>query len=140
MFVIGSIGCSMNSSSCQPYFFCHSLRCSSLRGIWPEFWKLVADLSEPNGNFRADNLLSNESRLQYVVPELTRMKAGGTYLGVGPEQNFTLIAAIRPSTAFIIDIRRGNLQLHLLYKAVFELSAVGSVPLVPLIFAVRRIR
>src|SRR5262249_47841220 len=41
----------------------------------------------------------------------------------GPEQNFTLMAAIKPSMAFIIDIRRGNLQLHLLYKALFELSA-----------------
>ena len=25
-----------------------------------EFWKLIEDLSEPNGYFRSDNLLSNE--------------------------------------------------------------------------------
>lgn len=89
-----------------------------------DFWKLVSDLSEPNGSFRSDNLLSNEVRLQYAVPDLMEMTSpGGAYLGVGPEQNFTLIAAVKPSMAFIIDIRRGNLQLHLLYKALFELSA-----------------
>src|SRR5579862_4923386 len=87
-----------------------------------EFWKLVAEMSEANGSFRSDNLLSNEARLQYVIPDLlTRIKPGGAYVGVGPEQNFTLIAAIKPSIAFIIDIRRGNLDLQLLYKAIFEM-------------------
>jgi hypothetical protein len=51
------------------------------------------------------------------------VKPGGVYLGVGPEQNFTYIAAMRPKIAFITDIRRGNLHLHLMYKALFELSA-----------------
>ena len=44
-------------------------------------------------------------------------------MGVGPEQNFTYIAALKPSMAFIVDIRRGNFDLHLMYKALFELSA-----------------
>jgi hypothetical protein len=89
-----------------------------------EFWKLVGELSEANGSFRSDNLLSNEARLQYVIPELQRIsKPGGAYIGVGPEQNFTLIAALKPAVAFIVDIRRGNLDLQLLYKAVFEMSA-----------------
>jgi hypothetical protein len=89
-----------------------------------DFWSLTADLSEVSGTFRSDNLLSNESRLQFVIPDLLRtVKAGGAYVGVGPEQNFTYIAALRPSIAFIVDIRRGNLQLHLMYKALFELSA-----------------
>jgi hypothetical protein len=47
---------------------------------------------------------------------------GGVYVGVGPEQNFSYIATLHPSTAFIIDIRRENLDLHLMYKALFELS------------------
>jgi hypothetical protein len=46
----------------------------------------------------------------------------GVYLGVGPEQNFTYIAAIRPKIAFIIDIRRQNMLQHLVYKAAFEMS------------------
>ncbi len=88
-----------------------------------EFWALVTDLSEPGGTFRSDNLLSNESRLQLVIPDLLRtVRRRGVYLGVGPEQNFTYIAALEPSIAFIVDIRRGNLQLHLMYKALFELS------------------
>ena len=89
-----------------------------------EFWKLVEGLSERDGTFRSDNLLSNEMQFQYVIPELLRTaRAGRAYLGVGPEQNFTYIAALRPAIAFIVDIRRGNLDLHLLYKALFELTA-----------------
>jgi len=44
------------------------------------------------------------------------------YLGVGPDQNFTYIVALRPKVAFIVDIRRGNLLQHLLYKALIEAS------------------
>jgi len=88
-----------------------------------EFWSLVSDLSEPGGSFRSENLLSNELRLQYVIPDLLRnTPRGRAYIGVGPEQNFTYIAAVQPSIAFIVDIRRGNLQLQLMYKALFELS------------------
>jgi hypothetical protein len=88
------------------------------------FWKLITDFSEPNGFFRSDNFLSNEVEYQWVVPTLTStLDAGGVYLGVGPEQNFTYIVALRPKLAFIIDIRRGNLHEHLLYKAFIEMSA-----------------
>jgi hypothetical protein len=89
-----------------------------------EFWRLVTELSEPDGYFRSDNLLSNELGFQRVVPELVQTAAPGrVYLGVGPEQNFTYIAALRPSMVFIIDVRRGNLDLQLMYKALFDLSA-----------------
>jgi hypothetical protein len=89
-----------------------------------EFWQLTEDISEPNGFFQSDNLLSNEVWLQYVIPDLTkRTKPGGVYMGVGPEQNYTYIAATRPKMVFLPDIRRGNLDLQLMYKAVFELSA-----------------
>jgi hypothetical protein len=88
-----------------------------------EFWRLVSDFSEPNGFFRSDNLLSNELWFQYVIPDLTKTaKAGRVYLGVGPEQNFTYIVALKPKMVFIFDIRRGNLDLQLMYKALFELS------------------
>lgn len=93
-----------------------------------EFWSLSESLSEPGGSFRSssgspDNLLSNETSVSTVAAALEKtVKPGGVYLGVGPEQNFTYIAAMKPRLAFITDIRRGNLHLHLLYKAVFELS------------------
>jgi hypothetical protein len=94
-----------------------------------EFWALTERISEPGGYFRSnsgstDNLLSNESELSSVAGGLmAKVRPGGVYLGVGPEQNFTYIAAIKPRIAFITDIRRGNLHLHLFYKAAFELSA-----------------
>src|SRR6266478_3069863 len=89
-----------------------------------EILKLSSELSESNGSFRSDNLLSNEVWLQYVIPALTDVaKPGRAYMGVGPEQNFTYIVALQPQMAFIIDVRRGNLDLHLMYKALFELSA-----------------
>src|SRR5581483_5087757 len=88
-----------------------------------EFWKLSAESSEPDGTFRSDNLLSNELYFQYVIPDLIKTaKAQRVYMGVGPEQNFTYIVALKPKIAFIVDIRRGNLDLHLMYKAIFEMS------------------
>jgi len=94
-----------------------------------EFWALTERISEPGGYFRSnsgstDNLLSNENNVSTVAAALAaRVRPGGVYLGVGPEQNFSYIVAIRPRIAFITDIRRGNLQLHLVYKALFEMSA-----------------
>src|SRR5581483_4880631 len=86
-------------------------------------WRLSADISEPNGFFQSDNLLSNEIWLQYVIPDLVkRTRPGGVYMGVGPEQNYTYIAATRPKMVFLPDIRRGNMDLQLMYKAIFELS------------------
>ena len=88
-----------------------------------DFWKLSASLSEDNGYFRSDNLLSNEMWLQQVIPQLQKTtRPGRVYLGVGPEQNFTYIANLKPPMAFIVDVRRGNLQLHMMYKALFEMS------------------
>jgi hypothetical protein len=85
------------------------------------FWALSESLSEFPGSFPlSDNLVSNEPRLAENVRWSHRR--GGVYIGVGPEQNFTYIARLRPSTAFIIDIRRENRSLHLLYKALFEIS------------------
>jgi len=89
-----------------------------------EFWTLMTSLSEPDGNFRSDNLVSNEIKFQWVIPGLVRrVKPGNVYIGVGPEQNFTYIAALKSKLAFIVDVRRGNTDLHLLYKALFELSS-----------------
>jgi hypothetical protein len=88
-----------------------------------DFWQLATDFSEQNGYFRSDTLTSNELGFQRVIPDLlARVQPGRAYLGVGPEQNFTYIAALRPALAIIIDVRRGNLLLHLMYKALFELA------------------
>ena len=86
-----------------------------------EFWTLIDRLSEAPGEFaRPDNLVSNEMHFAEMVRLLRPL--GGVYIGVGPEQNFSYIAEIQPSIAFVVDIRRDNRDLHLLYKALFELS------------------
>ena len=83
----------------------------------------IASLSEPEGTFDTDNLISNERNYLQVVPELMLQGiAGGVYIGVGPDQNFSYIARIKPTLAYIIDIRRDNLLLHLLFKALFARS------------------
>jgi hypothetical protein len=87
------------------------------------FWRLMTELSEPWGTFRSENFVSNETALQWVIPKLVRrVPPGGVYMGVAPDQNFTLITALRPSIAFIVDIRHQNAVEHLMYKALIETS------------------
>jgi hypothetical protein len=87
------------------------------------FWRMVTDFSEPDGLFRSDNFVSNERSYQEVIPELKQRRLpNGVYLGVGPDQNFTYVTALRPRMTFIIDIRRQNLIQHLLFKAIVETS------------------
>ena len=87
------------------------------------YWKMISDFSEQSGSFRFE-YMSNELQFQYVIPRLKEnRKPGSVYLGVGPEQNFTYIAAVQPKIAFIFDIRRQNMIEHLIYKAVFEMSS-----------------
>ena len=75
------------------------------------FAALVERLSESGGYFDTDNLISNESSYLHVMGALREIGVrGGAYIGVGPDQNFSYIARIRPSIAFIIDIRRDNLD------------------------------
>jgi hypothetical protein len=87
------------------------------------FWRMMSEYSEPWGVFRSENLVSNETSLQWPIPALRRRIApGGVYLGVAPDQNFTYIAALRPAVAFIVDIRHQNAMQHLMYKALLERS------------------
>jgi hypothetical protein len=87
------------------------------------FSRLVERLSEPGGYFDSDNLVSNETSYLHVLPALGALGVrGGAYIGVGPEQNFSYIAEIKPEIAVLVDIRRDNLLLHLLFKAMFEVS------------------
>jgi len=91
------------------------------------FWRLMNEYSEPWGTFRSENFVSNETSLQWVIPDLVRRVApGGVYLGVAPDQNFTYVGAVRPSIAFIVDIRHQNAMQHLMYKALIEASATRA--------------
>ena len=103
-----------------------------------EFSRMVQEFSEAGGFFHSDNFTSNETSYLHIVGKLRELGiSGGAYIGVGPEQNFTYIAKIRPRIAFIVDIRRQAIIQHLLYKAIFHLgenraqflSLLFSVPL-----------
>lgn len=109
--VAAQVGCGFNSRSTLPTTLTDA-----------EFWRLSSELSEPAGDFtHSENLVSNEIHFVHSIRRLR--DRGGVYVGVGPEQNFSYIARLRPAMAFIVDIRRENRNLHLMYKALFELSA-----------------
>jgi hypothetical protein len=89
-----------------------------------EYWKTINDLAEPGGYFRIpDNFTSNEIEVGWLFTKLQETKVnGGVYLGVGPEQNLSYIASIRPKMAVLFDIRRQAMVQHQLFKAIFELA------------------
>jgi hypothetical protein len=89
----------------------------------PSFAALVARLSEPGGYFDSDNIITNEKSYLQVADQLAKVGVhGGVYIGVGPDQNFSYIALIRPSIAFLVDVRRDNLLEHLLFRSLFLMS------------------
>src|SRR5262249_14056089 len=70
-----------------------------------QFAQIVEKFSEPKGYFDSDNLISNEASYLHVMGKMRQMKvSGGAYIGVGPDQNFSYIAQIRPAVVFITDI------------------------------------
>ena len=91
------------------------------------FASRIAQLSERGGFFDTDNLISNERSYLHVVPALRDSgMTGGAYVGVGPDQNLSYIAQLKPAIAFIVDLRRDNLLLHLLFKALFSMSGTRA--------------
>ncbi|MHB1225003.1 MAG: LIC_10091 family protein [Gemmatimonadaceae bacterium] len=87
------------------------------------FAAAVAAMSEAGGYFDTDNLVSNEASYLYAVDAIRgHGTRGGAYIGVGPDQNFSYIAATGPAIAYLIDIRRDNLLQHLLYRALFTIA------------------
>jgi hypothetical protein len=87
------------------------------------FAGLIEHLSEAGAYFDTDNVISNETSYLHAIDVLEEAGIrGGAYLGVGPDQNFSYIAAVRPEIAFIVDIRRDNMLQHLLFKALFAAS------------------
>lgn len=88
-----------------------------------EFSRLIREFSEEGGYFHSDNFTSNETSYLQIADKLQQLGASrGAYIGVGPEQNFTYIAKLRPHIAFIVDIRRQAMIQHLMFKALFHLS------------------
>ena len=85
--------------------------------------RVISLCSETTSARHADNFVSNEDSIPAILGELAiRADEDSVYLGVGPDQNFSMIAQAKPALAFVVDFRRRNLLLHLLHKAIFALS------------------
>jgi hypothetical protein len=83
----------------------------------------IQAFSEATGEFPSDNLVSNETSYLDVAPALEAPALRDrAYVGVGPEQNLTYLALLRPRLAYLVDIRRGNLLEHLVLRAAIEPS------------------
>lgn len=88
---------------------------------------LVARLSEPAGDFPSENYVTNETSLLHVAQALREPRLRGrAYVGVGPEQSYTYLALLEPRVAYIVDIRRGNLLEHLVFRGCFEEGATRA--------------
>jgi hypothetical protein len=127
LFVLGASPLRTISTAAMPAVVPQAAAAQSLpaRLTDAEFWTLVSDISEPGGYFRiTDNYTSNEREVGVLQTMLRDQGVkGGVYLGVGPEQNFSYIAAIRPVMAFVVDIRRQAVMQHLMFKAIFEMAS-----------------
>jgi hypothetical protein len=121
--VVGPLASNRANRSSPVYAYASGVAATAPARADSAFARLVQRLSEPGGYFDSDNLISNETSYLHVLDAMRRMNVqGGAYIGVGPDQNFSYIAAVRPSIAFMLDIRRDNLLEHLLFKALFAMS------------------
>ena len=67
---------------------------------------------------------SNESRHDVWFPYIDAL--GGAYVGVGADQNYTLIARARSELVFILDIDERVTQTHTAYEVLIEASDSGD--------------
>ena len=86
-----------------------------------EVGPLIARLSDRAGDFPSENYVTNETSLLHVAKVLRAPALHGrAYVGVGPEQNYTYLAMLEPRVSYIVDIRRGNLLEHMMFRGCFE--------------------
>src|SRR5437870_12848914 len=84
------------------------------------FWRMVTGFSEEAGSFRFQ-YMSNEREFAVLIPELKKStKPAGVYLGAGPEQTFSYIAALRPPTAFVFHLPLKNTLQDLIQNAALD--------------------
>ncbi len=135
VFVAGLVAVFIVAASTVPWSREQPRAATDVQVTAQQFAQYIDQWSEPEGYFDSDNFISNETSYLHVVDDLhRRVKAGGTYLGVGPDQNFSYIAHTHPMLAIITDIRRQNMLEHLLFKTLFAMSK-NRVEYISLLFS-----
>ncbi len=78
-------------------------------------------LAPPSTDYGLDCFVSSEVGYNEVLSRCMPASPSprGAYLGVGPDQNYTYIGALRPQLAVILDARLDNLLEHLIFKLAF---------------------
>ena len=123
VFVAGLVLALLAGASTIPWTHEQPRAAADVQVTIDQFRQYIDEWSEPEGYFDSDNFISNETSYLHVVDQLQqRVKPGGIYLGVGPDQNFSYIVHTRPMLAIVTDIRRQNMLEHLLFKAVFAMA------------------
>jgi hypothetical protein len=123
LFVAGLAFVLTTAAATLPWTHEQSQAATNLEVSNSDFGRYIQQWSEEEGYFDSDNFISNETSYLHVIDQLEKqVKAGGIYLGVGPDQNFSYIVHTRPMLAIVTDIRRQNMLEHLWYKALFALS------------------
>ena len=70
---------------------------------------------------------SNELHSRFH-PKLEKLAPGGVFLGVGPEQNYSLAAKSRSDSAIFFDRNPSTVIFHLYMRSVLRSGAMTSVP------------
>ena len=123
VFVAGLVLALLADASTIPWTHEQPRAAADVQVTIDQFRQYIDEWSEPEGYFDSDNFISNETSYLHVVDQLQqRVKPGGIYLGVGPDQNFSYIVHTRPMLAIVTDIRRQNMLEHLLFKAVVAMA------------------
>ena len=85
---------------------------------------MIARLSESHGDLSSENYVTNEASLLDVATALRHPKLHDRgYVGVGPEQSYTYLALLEPRIVDIVDIRRGNLLEHMMFRSTIAADA-----------------
>src|SRR5436305_15173540 len=122
IFVAGLVAVFIVAASSVPWSPEQPRAAADLQVTVQQFGQYIDQWSEPEGYFDSDNFISNETSYLHVVDDLhQRVKPGGIYIGVGPDQNLSYTAHTRPMLAVITDIRRQTMRDHLWSEALFAL-------------------
>lgn len=94
--------------------------------------------ASPGTDYTIDCFVSSEVGYNEVLARcLPAGERGGAYLGVGPDQSYTYVGALRSELAIIVDARLDNLIEHLVFKALF-VEAIDPLDYLCLLLGRRR--